>query len=48
MIRIDERIPVKIPGTSALFLSFNYNKDIVEKIKTLSPVFNFDKKTTFD
>ena len=45
MIKICERNPVKIPGTSSLFISFNYDKDLVEKIKTLSPVYNFDKKT---
>ena len=45
MIKIEERVPSKIPGTSSLFISFNYDKELVEKIKTLSPVFNFDKKT---
>lgn len=36
MIIIDERVADKVTGETSLFISFHYNKDIVEFIKTLS------------
>lgn len=44
MIRIEERIPDKMPGLSSLFVSFDYNAAIVEAIKTL-PNYTYNKKT---
>ena len=44
MIKISERATSKLPGITSLFISFNYNKDYVDKIKTLSNSYNFDKK----
>ena len=44
MILIKEHKPIKLPGTSSLFVSFDYNKELVDIIKQCSPV-NFDKKT---
>ena len=44
MIKISERATSKLPGITSLFISFNYNKEYVDKIKTLSNSYNFDKK----
>lgn len=44
MITIQERKNTKVPGTTSLYISFPYNKDIVEGIKT-TPMYVFDKKT---
>ena len=33
MILIEEKIPKKLPGLSSLFISFDYNKDIINVIK---------------
>lgn len=44
MILIKESNPIKLPGTSSLFVSFDYNKELVDIIKQCPPV-NFDKKT---
>lgn len=43
MIRIEERIAEKIPGITSLFLTFDYNKNIIEEIKQLQS-YNFDAK----
>ena len=32
MIKIEERIPQKIPGLTSLFISFVYNKDTINNI----------------
>lgn len=44
MILIEEKKASKIPGGKSLFISFNYNADIVATIKTCD-VANYDKKT---
>ena len=44
MILIEEKKASKIPGGRSLFISFNYNADIVATIKTCD-VANYDKKT---
>lgn len=44
MIRIEEKIPKRIPGKSALFISFDYKAEIVSIIKTCGPL-HYDKKT---
>lgn len=44
MIKIQERKNSKVPGTSSLYISFDYNKDIVDTVKTLS-VSHYDKET---
>ena len=35
MIKIEERSTVKVPGLTSLFVSFQYNKNIVDCIKKL-------------
>lgn len=44
MIKIEERYPKKMPGLTSLFITFNYDKALVEIIKSCSPA-NYDKKT---
>lgn len=44
MILIEERETHKLPGITSFFVSFNYNKDIIDKIKML-PSYNYDTKT---
>ena len=44
MILIEQKKNVKIPGESSLFVSFQYNPIIVDKLKQC-PVYNYDKKT---
>ena len=44
MIYIQERKSSKIPGGTSLFIKFDYNKEIVDFMKT-SPVYNFNKET---
>ena len=44
MIKIEEKTPKRIPGKSALFVSFDYKPEIVSIVKTCTPL-NFDKKT---
>ena len=44
MIRIEERAQKRIPGKSALFVSFDYKPEIVSIIKTCGPL-HYDKKT---
>ena len=43
MINIKEQTAKKLPGISSLFVTFNYNKDIVDTIKTL-PAYNYSAK----
>ena len=44
MIIIKEDTPKKIPGITSLFISFDFNKTIVDCLKCCS-VFNYDKNT---
>ena len=45
MINIKEDITTKIPGETSLYVSFNYNPEIIETIKQLNPVvYNKDTK----
>lgn len=44
MIYIEERDTTKVPGITSLYVSFDYNKDIVDSIKTLE-TYNYNKKT---
>ena len=44
MIKIEERKPNKITGNTSLFLSFDYNKDIINQVKQ-EPLYLFDDKT---
>ena len=44
MIKIEERKNSKIPGTSSLYISFPYNKEIIDSIKT-SQMYVYDKTT---
>ena len=44
MINIIERTNSKVPGTSSLYVSFPYNKEIIERIKT-TPMYVYDKNT---
>lgn len=44
MIYIEERKTQKVPGVTSLFVSFNYNKNIIDAIRTLD-TFDYNKKT---
>lgn len=44
MIKIQENICNKLPGITSLFISFSYNKDIINLIKNCDG-YNFNKKT---
>ena len=45
MIRIEERYTVKLPGITSLFVSFDFNRAIVEELKLLNNVnYNADTK----
>lgn len=45
MIKIEERQTVKLPGITSLFVTFDFNKQIVEELKLLSnTIFNPDTK----
>lgn len=44
MITVQERVTKKLPGQTSLFVSFNYNKLIVEELKLLSNT-NYDADT---
>lgn len=44
MITIQERKNSKVPGTTSLFISFPYNKEIIDSIKT-TQMYVYDKKT---
>ena len=45
MIRIEEIVSKKIPGNTSLLLTTGYNPPVIEKIKTICDVYNFDAKT---
>lgn len=45
MITIEEKLNSKVPGTSSLYVSFDYNKDIIEALKNSVTVANYDKKS---
>lgn len=44
MILIEERLNKKIPGTTSLFISFTYNKEVVDALKT-TQMYYYDKET---
>lgn len=44
MITISEQIPKKVSGRSSLFISFQYNEQIINTLKTFSPAV-YDKNT---
>lgn len=44
MILIEEKITTKLPGESSLYISFNYNAEVVEQLKQCD-VYNYDKKS---
>lgn len=45
MIKIEEKKCEKLSGLTSLFLSFDYNAEIINTIKIVSDVYNFNKKT---
>ena len=45
MITIEEKLNKRIPGTSSLYVKFDYSKDVVEALKNSITVGDFDKKT---
>lgn len=45
MIYITENTPEKLSGTTSIFLSFKYNPEIINLIKTNFTVYNYNKKT---
>ena len=45
MITIEEKLNKRIPGTSSLYVKFDYSKDVVEALKNSVTVGDFDKKT---
>lgn len=45
MIYITENTPEKLSGTTSIFLSFNYNPQIINLIKTNFKLYNYNKKT---
>ena len=44
MIQIKEDMAKKIPGGTSLFITFNYNEEIIKTIKAFCDVYNYDKK----
>lgn len=44
MILIKEDTPKKLPGITSLFISFDYNKLIIDSLKCCT-VFNYDKNS---
>lgn len=44
MIYIEERQPKKLPGITTLFLKFDYNKEIIDRIKAFD-CRNYNEKT---
>ena len=44
MIYIQERKTSKVPGITSVFLKFDYNKQLIDDIKSI-PCFNFSKRT---
>ena len=45
MIKIEERECEKLSGLTSLFLSFDYNEEIINAIKQITDVYLFNKKT---
>lgn len=45
MIKIEERECEKLSGLTSLFLSFEYNEEIINAIKQIADVYLFNKKT---
>ena len=45
MIIIEERKPVKLPGLSSLFVSFDWNENIVAVFRQLQGVKSYNKNT---
>lgn len=45
MIKIEEKLNSKIPGTSSLYVQFDYSKEIVDALKNCVTVGDFNKKT---
>lgn len=45
MITIEEKRTTKLPGIASIYISFDYNKDIVEAIKTNTCIRDFNNKT---
>jgi len=45
MINIEEKKSNKLPGGTSLYLTFNYNQEIIQNIKYLCDVYVYDKKT---
>lgn len=45
MIKIEERECEKLSGLTSLFLSFDYNEEIINAIKQIADVYLFNKKT---
>lgn len=45
MIKIKEGIPTKISGLTSLKLSFSYNPEIINVIKSYEGNYVYDKKT---
>ena len=45
MIRIEEKTTVKLPGITSLFVTFDFNRAVVDELKLLSNTFyNADTK----
>lgn len=44
MIRIEEKVPAKIPGLTSLFITFPYNEMVKDMLKT-QDVYSYSKKT---
>ena len=45
MIKIEERSSEKLSGLTSLFISFDYNEDIVSWLKQNLDIYNYNKKT---
>lgn len=45
MIKVEEKLNSKIPGTSSLYVQFDYSKEIVDALKNCVTVGDFNKKT---
>ena len=45
MIKIEERLAEKLSGLTSLFISFDYNENIVSWLKQNLDVYNYNKKT---
>lgn len=45
MIKIEERLSEKLSGLTSLFISFDYNENIVSYLKQNLDIYNYNKKT---